>query len=61
MHALVQAVGALIVALAAAAFAHFGVALKDAPAQQKASVVRRIPIVAAAPGAPCLHAQTRRI
>ena len=61
MHALVQAVGAFVVALAAAAFAHFGVALKDAPAQQKPSAVRRIPIVAAMPAAPCLKAQTRRI
>ena len=61
MHALVQAVGTFIVALAAAAFAHFGVALKDAPAQQTPSIVRRIPIVAAAPATPCLRAQTRRI
>jgi len=62
MHALVQAVGALIVALATAAFAHFGVAVKDEPPRTQPSVVRKIPVVAAAqPAIRCTHPDTRRI
>ncbi len=43
MHALAQSVETLVVALAAAAFAHFGVTLKDAPAPKATPVVHRLP------------------
>ena len=43
MHALAQSVETLVVALAAAAFAHFGVTLKDAPSPKVTPVVHRIP------------------
>jgi hypothetical protein len=61
MHALVQAVGALIVALATAAFAHFGVAVKDAPEPSPRSVVRKIPVAAAQPALPCIRDDAHRI
>ena len=43
MHALAQTVETLVVALAAAAFAHFGVTLKDAPCPHAKPAVHRIP------------------
>jgi hypothetical protein len=43
MHTLVQAVETLVVVLAAAAFAHFGVTLKDAPCPHAKATVQRIP------------------
>lgn len=49
MSALVQSVHALVFALASAAFAHFGVVLKDAPCHRTDQAVRRIAVVAAAP------------
>jgi hypothetical protein len=43
MHALAQTVETLVVALAAAAFSHFGVTLKDAPCPHASATVQRIP------------------
>ena len=43
MHAVAQTVETLVVALAAAAFAHFGVTLKDAPCPHATPAVHRIP------------------
>ena len=43
MHTLAQTVETLVVALAAAAFAHFGVTLKDAPCPHATPIVHRIP------------------
>jgi len=42
MHALAQSVEVLVVALAVAAFAHFGVTVKDPPHPRAAPVVHRI-------------------
>jgi 3-dehydroquinate dehydratase len=58
MHAFVQSVEAVVVALAAAAFAHFGVTLKDAPAPKAVPAVERLQIdsavkVRSAPRTPC--------
>ncbi len=41
MHALIQSLENLVIALAVAAFAHFGVALKDAPCPKASSPVHR--------------------
>ncbi len=43
MHALTQSIETLVVALAAAAFAHFGVTLKDPPCPTATPAVHRIP------------------
>ena len=43
MHALAQTVETLVVALAAAAFAHFGVTLKDAPCPHSRPTVHSTP------------------
>ena len=43
MHALAQTIETLVVALAATAFAHFGVTLKDAPCPHATPAVHRIP------------------
>ena len=43
MHALAQSVDTIVVALAAAAFAHFGVTLKDAPCTHARPEVHSIP------------------
>ncbi len=45
MHALAQTIETLVVVMAAAAFAHFGVTLKDAPCPRAApAAIHRIPV-----------------
>ncbi len=41
MHAFIQSIETLVVALAAAAFAHFGVTLKDCPSPKAAPAASR--------------------
>jgi len=48
MHAFLQALEGMVAALAIAAFAHFGVTLKDYPREQQA--VQRTPTLAASRG-----------
>ncbi len=50
MHAVVQSLEVLVVAMAAAAFAHFGVSLKDAAVRRAPeAVVHRIPVASVTP------------
>jgi hypothetical protein len=66
MHALVQSVETLVMALAVTAFAHFGVTLKQPPCPPTDQAVRRIPasVVVAEPlparAAPCPLARDAR-
>lgn len=57
MQALVQSVEAMVVALAAAAFAHFGVTLKEPPRPKADQVVRRIPASTASLPLPAARAR----
>jgi hypothetical protein len=52
MSVFVQSMHAVVFALASAAFAHFGVVLKDAPCHKTEQAVRRIAVVAVAPPQP---------
>jgi hypothetical protein len=59
MSAFIQAVHALVFALASAAFAHFGVALKESPRPRAEQSVHRAAVTTAAPApktraTPCL-------
>ena len=57
MHALVQSVSSIVVAIATAAFAHFGVTLKAEPCHcPKTAVVRHLSIAEG----PATDARTRR-